>query len=85
MTADESGRLELQIARLQGSVDTGFATLRGELMLVATGQVETRSDLAKLETRTDSLESRRFPLPVIGGLMGAAGICLSAFTLVRGG
>lgn len=69
------------VLRLEGAVNTGFATIQGEINLLKSGQEETQ----KLRTDVDALKERRFPLPVIGGLVGFAALGLSAFTLVRGG
>ena len=73
------------VLRLEGSVNTGFQRVEGELSLLRRGERETGEDVAALRTDVEQLKARRFPLPVIGGLMSVAAVSLSAFTLVRGG
>lgn len=73
------------VLRLEGSVNTGFQRVEGELSLLRRGERETVDDIKDLRTDVDELQSRRFPLPVIGGLMGVAAVAMSGFTLVRGG
>lgn len=73
------------VLRLEGSVNTGFQRVEGELSLLRRGERETTDDVRELRTDVDELKSRRFPLPVIGGLVSVAALGMSAFTLVRGG
>ena len=85
MTADEAHRLALALEALRGSVDTGFATIRGDINLLARAENHNREDIADLDGRVKSLEDRRFPIPTIGGIMGVAGVCVSVVALTRGG
>jgi hypothetical protein len=85
VTGDDTRALELQLARMEGSMNTGFATIAGQLQLLGRGEEQNARAIDEAETRIESLEQRRFPLPVIGGLMGVAAVALSGFTLVRGG
>lgn len=73
------------VLRLEGSVNTGFTRVEGELSLLRRDGRETTDDIKDLRTDVDELQSRRFPLPVIGGLMSLVAVGLSAFTFVRGG
>lgn len=73
------------VLRLEGSVNTGFTRVEGELSLLRRGEREVAEDVKDLRTDVDELQSRRFPLPVIGGLVSVAALGMSAFTLVRGG
>jgi hypothetical protein len=85
MTGDDARMLELAMARMEGSMNTGFATITGQIQLLDRGREHNAHAIDEAETRIEALEQRRFPLPVIGGLMGMVGIALSGFTLVRGG
>lgn len=73
------------VLRLEGSVNTGFQRVEGELSLLRRGEREAADDVKELRADVDELQSRRFPLPVIGGLVSVAALGMSAFTLVRGG
>lgn len=85
MTQDDAHRLALALEALRGSVDTGFATIRGDINLLARAENHNREDIAALDGRVKSLEDRRFPIPTIGGIMGVAGVCVSVVALTRGG
>lgn len=73
------------VLRMEGTMNAGFAQIQGELNLLKRGENEMADDVRELRTDVDDLKSRRFPFPVIGGLVGVAALGLSAFTLVRGG
>lgn len=85
MTGDEARVLEIQLARMEGSMTTGFATIAGQIQLLDRGERNNARDIEEVETRVSSLEQRRFPLPVVGGIMSVCAVALSGFTLVRGG
>jgi hypothetical protein len=87
MTGEDARGLELQLAmaRIEGSMNTGFATITGQIQLLDRGREHNAHAIDEVETRVENLEQRRFPLPVIGGLVGVLSIALSGFTLVRGG
>lgn len=73
------------VLRMEGNMNAGFAQMQGELNLLKRGETETATNVRELRTDVDELKSRRFPLPVIGGLVSFCALGLSAFTLVRGG
>lgn len=77
MTPAEAHRLELLITE-------GFATIRGDINLLARAEHENGQDIEKLDTRVGNLEVRRFPLPTIGGIMGVLAVCVSVISLVSG-
>ena len=85
MTGDDARALELQLARMEGSMNTGFATIAGQIQLLDRGREGNARAIDEAETRIEALEQRRFPLPVIGGLTGFVAVAVSGFTLVRGG
>lgn len=84
MSPDETHRLALAVENLRGDLQTGFATVRGDLNLLARGENHNTSRIDALETDVDELKSRRFPLPTIGGIMGVAGVCVSVVALLNG-
>lgn len=73
------------VLRMEGAMNTGFTRVNGRIDLLARGESETQSDVKELRADVDELKSRRFPLPVIGGLVSVAALGMSAFTLVKGG
>lgn len=73
------------VLRMEGTMNTGFATVNGRIDLLAREDADVAEEVGKLRTDVDNLKSRRWPLPVIGGLMSVCAVTLSAFTLVKGG
>ena len=73
------------VLRMEGSMNTGFATVQGEINLLRRDDADVANEVADLRTDVDDLKSRRWPLPVIGGLVSVAALGMSAFTLVKGG
>lgn len=73
------------VLRMEGSMNTGFATVQGEINLLRRDDADVMNEVADLRTDVDDLKSRRWPLPVIGGLVSVAALGMSAFTLVKGG
>lgn len=84
MSPDETHRLAIAVENLRGDLQTGFATVRGDLNLLARGENHNTRRLDDLETDVEDLKARRFPLPTIGGIMGVAGVCVSVVALVQG-
>lgn len=77
MTGEEAHRLELLISDLHRTVETGFATTRGDVRMLAHGSERLRQDLDDLERDVDDLKSRRFPLQIAGPLIGCTALVLS--------
>lgn len=73
------------VLRMEGAMNTGFATVQGEINLLRRDDTAMSSTVGQLVTDVAELKARRWPLPVIGGLVSVAALSLSAFTLVRGG
>lgn len=85
MTQDEAHRLALALEAVRGTMETGFATVRGDINLLARGEQMNASELQAMDTRVSALEARRFPLPTIGGIMGVAGAVFAGMSLLKGG
>lgn len=64
--------LELAIARLQGTVDTQFAEVKGQLRLLVTADERMTADVAALEVRVAQLERRVYVASGAAALLGMA-------------
>lgn len=62
--------LELAIARLQGTVDTQFAEVKGQLRLLVTADERMTADVAALEVRVTALEKRVWMASGVATLVG---------------
>ncbi|MFI1942069.1 hypothetical protein ACH44C_33665 [Streptomyces purpureus] len=78
MTPTESGQLLIELERLRGTVDAGFARVDGQLALLVQRGDQTDKQLADHEARLDALEKARWPLPSLAALvsLGALGATL---------
>lgn len=54
MTASEASSVSLELERLRGAVDTGFATLNGRLDVFAQRQSQVEADVTALELRHEA-------------------------------
>jgi hypothetical protein len=78
---EELHRIAVAIERLDAKVEVGFATMRGDMRLVGHGLETTVKRVDDVEDDVEQLKSRRFPLPVIGGLCGVAAVVLTGFQM----
>lgn len=85
MSPDETHRLAIAVENLRGTVQEGFAVVRGDLNLLARGENHNTRRLDDLEGDVEELKARRFPIPTIGGLMGVAGVGISVLALFQKG
>lgn len=81
MTPPESRDVALELERLRGSVDTGFATLNGRLDVALTRTSQTEADIDALEQRVDALERARWPLPSVAALTALAAMGLTLYQI----
>lgn len=77
----ELHRLALAVEALHGTVQTGFATVRGDINLLARGEQLNTGRIEKLEEDVDQLKGSRFPWPVITGICAVSALALSGFQL----
>lgn len=82
MTPAESTQVAVELERLHGTIDAGFARVDGSLALLVQRSDQTDKAIADHEARLDALEKSRWPLPSIAALMGLAGVVVSAYALV---
>ncbi|WP_328915499.1 MULTISPECIES: hypothetical protein [unclassified Streptomyces] len=71
----------LELERLRGTVEAGFARVDGALALVVQRNDQTDRQLADHEARLDSLERARWPLASIGALAAVATVLVTVWEL----
>ena len=83
LTDPTPGDVALELERLRGVVEAGFARTDGSLALLVQRSDQTDNRLADHEQRLDALEKTRWPLPSIGALTAAAGLAVALWESVR--
>ncbi|MFD7238033.1 hypothetical protein ACFY41_28105 [Streptomyces syringium] len=71
----------LELERLRGTMEAGFARVDGALALLVQRSDQTDKQLADHESRLYALERARWPLASIAALTALAGLMLSAWGL----
>jgi hypothetical protein len=71
----------VELERLRGTVEAGFARVDGSLALLVQRSDQTDKQLADHEQRLDALERARWPLASIGALAAVATVVLTAWEL----
>ncbi|MET9094390.1 hypothetical protein ABZX72_20100 [Streptomyces cyaneofuscatus] len=71
----------LELERLRGTVEVGFARVDGSLALLVQRSDQSDRQLAEHETRLDALERARWPLPGIAAVTAVTGVVLSVWQL----
>ncbi|WP_032770000.1 hypothetical protein [Streptomyces sp. CNS654] len=71
----------VELERLRGTMETGFATVTGSLNLLAQRTDQTDRRIDDHETRLDALERARWPLPSLAALVGVIGLALTLWQL----
>lgn len=74
MTPPESTAVAVELERLRGAVDTGFATLNGRLDVALQRTSTVEGDIADLRADVEALKRSRWPLASVGALCGATGL-----------
>jgi hypothetical protein len=70
----------LELERLRGTVEAGFARVDGSLALLVQRSDQTDKQLADHESRLDALERTRWPLPSLAALTGVLALALAAYS-----
>ncbi|MEU5719808.1 hypothetical protein AB0G71_29375 [Streptomyces sp. NPDC020403] len=73
----------LELERLRGSLEAGFARADGQLALLVQRSDQTDKQLADHEARLDTLERSRWPLASIGALTATAALVLAVWETMR--
>ncbi|MGW0823352.1 hypothetical protein [Streptomyces sp. NPDC002845] len=71
----------LELERLRGTLEAGFARVDGSLALLVQRSDQTDKQLADHEQRLDALERSRWPLASIGALAAVAAVVVTAWEL----
>lgn len=67
----------LELERLRGSLEAGFARVDGSLALLVQRGDQTDRQLAYHESRLDSLKRARWPLPSLAALVGVLSLAVA--------
>ncbi|CAM5419127.1 hypothetical protein GCM10010222_08770 [Streptomyces tanashiensis] len=71
----------LELERLRGTLEAGFARVDGSLALLVQRSDQTDRQLADHEARLDELERARWPLASIAALTASAGVLVAVWEL----
>ncbi|KOG14529.1 hypothetical protein AB0F25_06955 [Streptomyces wedmorensis] len=71
----------LELERLRGTLEAGFARVDGSLALLVQRSDQTDKQLADHEARLDSLERARWPLASIAALTASAGVLVAVWEM----
>ncbi|MFG2960014.1 hypothetical protein ACGF5O_40615 [Streptomyces sp. NPDC048291] len=71
----------LELERLRGTLEAGFARVDGALALLVQRSDQTDRQLADHERRLDALERTRWPLTSIGALAAVAAVVVTALEI----
>jgi hypothetical protein len=80
-TLSDPAAVALELERLRGTVEAGFARVDGALALLVQRSDQTDRQLADHESRLDSLERARWPLTSVGVLAGVATVVVTAWEI----
>ncbi|MEV4438531.1 hypothetical protein AB0K09_05830 [Streptomyces sp. NPDC049577] len=75
----DQATVAVELERLRGAVDTGFATLNGRLDVSLQRTSAVESDIAELERRIAALERARWPLPSLAAVVAVIGLLVSVY------
>ncbi|MEV7285474.1 hypothetical protein AB0O01_13045 [Streptomyces sp. NPDC093252] len=73
--------IALELERLRGSLEAGFARADGQLALLVQRSDQSDKQLADHEQRLDALERARWPLTSIAALTAVAAVVLGVWEL----
>ncbi|MBT2466551.1 MULTISPECIES: hypothetical protein [unclassified Streptomyces] len=77
MTDPSPSDVALELERLRGVVEAGFARIDGSLALLVQRSDQVDRQLADHEARLDALEKSRWPLPSVLALVAVIGLALT--------
>ena len=74
--------MALAMETLNGTVQTGFATVRGDINLLARAERQNGEDIDKLDSRVGKLEERRWPIQITQGVMSVAAVAIAGYAAI---
>lgn len=81
-SSDDLHRVALAMETLNGTVQTGFATVRGDINLLARAERQNGEDIDKLDSRVGKLEERRWPVQITQGVMSVAAVAIAGYAAI---
>lgn len=81
MTPPESTQVAVELERLRGAVDTGFATLNGRLDVTLQRQTQSEADIAELRSDVEMLKRSRWPLPSLAAVCALGALALTLYEI----
>ncbi|WP_053649743.1 MULTISPECIES: hypothetical protein [unclassified Streptomyces] len=81
MTDPSPSDVALELERLRGVVEAGFARLDGQLALIMQRGDQVDRQLADHETRLDALEKNRWPVSSVLALVAVLGFALTLWQI----
>ncbi|GAA0423935.1 hypothetical protein [Streptomyces luteireticuli] len=73
----DTAAVALELERLRGTMEAGFARVDGALALLVQRNDQTDQQLVDHEQRLDALEQGRWPLASIAALVAVAGLLIT--------
>ncbi|WP_327168615.1 hypothetical protein [Streptomyces subrutilus] len=83
MTDPDPLSVAVELERLRGTMEAGFARVDGSLALLVQRSDQTDRQLADHESRLDSLEHARWPLASLTALAAVAAVIITAWQMTR--
>ncbi|WP_329422960.1 hypothetical protein [Streptomyces sp. NBC_01268] len=80
-TPSDPAAVAVELEKLRGTMETGFARVDGSLALLVQRGDQTDRQLADHEARLDALERARWPLASLAALVAVLGVALSLWQL----
>ncbi|MCC3776298.1 MULTISPECIES: hypothetical protein [unclassified Streptomyces] len=77
----EAAAVAVELERLRGTMEAGFARVDGSLALLVQRSDQTDKQLADHEARLDALERARWPLASVAALTAVGGVVLAGLQL----
>ncbi|MFF8095674.1 hypothetical protein [Streptomyces sp. NPDC016675] len=78
-TPSDPAAVAVELERLRGTMETGFARVDGSLALLVQRGDQTDRAIADHEARLDTLERNRWPLPSLAALVAVCGLIFSVW------
>ncbi|MFC8584236.1 hypothetical protein ACFUGD_06725 [Streptomyces sp. NPDC057217] len=80
-TPSDPAAVAVELEKLRGTMAEGFAKVDGSLALLVQRHDQTDRQLADHESRLDTLERSRWPLPSLAAVVAVGGLVLSLWQL----